>query len=122
MKKIIQRSIYDNKTQNIFYSVAQAELKTGVKSIRKCLGGKQKTAGGFIWEYYTKNAQYINKTTKSRIPIVQRGADGKSIQEYSSIQEATRETNISASNICRVLKGKKLTAGGFYWEYSLLGS
>lgn len=119
MKKIIQRSIEDNKTQNIFHSIAKAERQTGIKSIRKCLTGEQKTSGGFLWEYYTKNAQYINITTKKRLPIVKRDKNGKSIQEYSSIQEAARQTKIAASNICKVLKGKKVTAGGFYWEYSL---
>lgn len=36
---------------------------------------------------------------------------------FGSISEAYRETGIPTTNICKVLKGKRNKAGGYYWEY-----
>lgn len=41
----------------------------------------------------------------------------KVITNYKSISWASRKTNIPASNICKVLKGKLKSAGGYIWEY-----
>lgn len=34
-----------------FNSAYEAYIKTGIGNINKCLNGKLKTAGGFIWKY-----------------------------------------------------------------------
>jgi group I intron endonuclease len=39
------------------------------------------------------------------------------IEEFPSIAEAVRQTNIGKSNIGHNLKGKNKTAGGFIWKY-----
>jgi len=39
------------------------------------------------------------------------------INEYHSIQEASRKTNIAASGICKCCKGELKTAGKFIWKY-----
>ena len=38
-------------------------------------------------------------------------------QEYESIQECARQLNLQATNICKVLKGKIHTSGGFHFKY-----
>ena len=43
--------------------------------------------------------------------------DGEFIAEYSSAQEASRQTGCDKSSICRCCKGKYKTAGGFIWKY-----
>lgn len=51
-KPVLQKSI-DGKSLNTFVSVLDAEDKTGINesNIRCCIYGRQKTAGGFKWEY-----------------------------------------------------------------------
>jgi len=44
----------------------------------------------------------------------------KIINEYHSIQEASRKTNIAASGICKCCKGELKTAGKFIWKYKEL--
>ena len=39
------------------------------------------------------------------------------ILEFSSLNEASRQLDISPGNICSCLKGKYKSAGGFYWMY-----
>lgn len=49
-KKIRQYNI-DGELVKEFNSIADAMNKTGIKSIKQVLYGKQNTAGGFIWKY-----------------------------------------------------------------------
>lgn len=61
-----------------------------------------------------KNKEAIaNKYGK---PIYQFNEAGKFLQEFPSITEASRVTNISKSNIRQVIQNKRLTAGGFVWK------
>ena len=39
------------------------------------------------------------------------------IKEFSSLKEASEQTHITKSIICRVCNGKGKTAGGFKWKY-----
>ena len=57
------------------------------------------------------------KGEKSRIPICQYSLDGKLIKIYESSAEASKETGISRSAICQVLKGRAKTSGGYKWKY-----
>lgn len=52
-------------------------------------------------------------------PVVQMDMNGEIIKEYSSIREATRETGVEHSCICRCCTGSRnaKTAGGFKWAY-----
>ena len=44
--------------------------------------------------------------------------DGEKENVINSIDEASRATGINATNICRVCKGQRQTAGGFAWKYA----
>lgn len=49
-KSVIQFDTHKNKIQE-FCSIKDAKKKTGINNIIACCKGKQKTAGGYIWEY-----------------------------------------------------------------------
>ena len=49
--------------------------------------------------------------------IVQYDSDGNIIKEYESQNQASRETNISQSDISSCCNGKQKTAGGFTWKF-----
>lgn len=50
-KKIAQVDKNTNETIQIFESINDAIRKTNITAIKDCLGGRQKTSGGFIWKY-----------------------------------------------------------------------
>lgn len=49
--------------------------------------------------------------------IYQISTDGKTIKEWGSITEASRELNLKQSSISRVCLGKRKTTGGYIWKY-----
>ena len=58
-KKVVQKSIDENKIIKIWDSMGDIRREIGLKhcTISDCCTGKQKTSGGFRWEYY-KEASY----------------------------------------------------------------
>lgn len=116
MKKVIQKEKTTGKIVNIYHSIKSAEIATGIRTIHKCLRGKQDTAGGFLWLYHEGNAKNISASSRRRRPVVKIDQqNGNQIAWYLSVQKAARENGISASNISKVITGKKKTAGGFLW-------
>lgn len=49
--------------------------------------------------------------------VYQYDLSGKLIGEYKSAHEAARVLNIQFTNICKVCRGERKTAGGFSWSY-----
>lgn len=49
-------------------------------------------------------------------PVKRTNADGETVM-YESIKKAAEENNVSGSHIAKVCKGKRKTAGGFFWYY-----
>ncbi len=49
--------------------------------------------------------------------VYQYDLSGRFIKEYKSAHDAARENNIQFTNICKVCRGERKTAGGFGWSY-----
>ena len=49
--------------------------------------------------------------------VYQYDLSGQFIKEYKSAHDAARENNIQFTNICKVCRGERKTAGGFGWSY-----
>ena len=49
--------------------------------------------------------------------VYQYSLTGEFLNEYKSAHEAARENNIQFTNICKVCRGERKTAGGFGWSY-----
>lgn len=60
--------------------------------------------------------KHINRYDLSK-PIQQYSLDGILINEYPSLQEASRQTGLYPTNICKALKGRYKSAGGYVWRY-----
>ena len=43
--------------------------------------------------------------------------DGRTLQKYKSVAEASRQTGISKTCISRCCRGERDKSGGFKWEY-----
>lgn len=50
-------------------------------------------------------------------PVIQYDKQGNLINEYPSIQEASRITNINRKSIRQACKGELKTAGKFIWQF-----
>jgi group I intron endonuclease len=60
-----------------------------------------------------------NELNKIRKVVIQLSKQGKFIQEWSSIREASIKTNTYDSGITLCCKGKLKTAGGYIWKYKV---
>lgn len=67
--------------------------------------------------HYERISNSLTNNTKKSKPVLQYTLDGRFIAEYPSVSEASRQTGISTTNICKCCKGKHKTAGGYIWRY-----
>ena len=61
-----------------------------------------------------RSIKSMNEKTRKQIFQLYNGII---VGTYIGINQASKETNICASHICDVLKGKRIKAGGFSWKY-----
>ena len=67
---------------------------------------------------YRHTAETKQQMSESRqIAVIQYNAKGQKVARYESVKAAANATGFSASNICKVLKGKLGFCGGFQWGY-----
>jgi hypothetical protein len=57
------------------------------------------------------------KTDNRRKPVSQWTKDGKFIQNFNSITEASILTNTSSTGISNCCRGVQKTSGGYIWKY-----
>ena len=69
------------------------------------------------WCSQTYNLRYgthdekVSKTLSVKVRCVETGVT------YDSVKQASEETKIDGSSICRCCKGKQKTCGGYTWQY-----
>jgi len=118
-----RKEVFQKTLEGVFItrwsSISRASKMTGapIECIIRVCKGRNKTSGGFKWEYVNdvdKVAVYDGKAKG----VLQYEQTGKYVATYFSLHEAERETGVAISQICEVCKGKYKTAGGFKWEYA----
>lgn len=62
----------------------------------------------------TRNKKELKKAEK---PVIMMTLEGKQINEYKSMSEASRQNNISIGNLWSVLNGRLNHTGGYCWKY-----
>jgi hypothetical protein len=117
---IVQYTL-DGKRVAIYPSSFYAQKATGISAsnIWTCCLHPHKIIGGYMWRLFSdcRDEQiepYKNTTYK---PVIQFNLLGEFINEYESIAEASKATNILTSGIIRCCQGKHKKAGGFRWMY-----
>ncbi len=65
-----------------------------------------------------KHALDNNLLIHFKLEVNQYTKEGKLIYKYSSIEEASKKTNINGASISLVCKEKRKSAGGFIWKYN----
>lgn len=100
----------------------------------KALGVTKNTIYGILYgdRLSTKGYQIKRKKDKKeikpyksrqggKIPVLQYTKNNMFIKEWESAAKAARELNLDSSTICKCLKGKLKTHGGFIWKYKERG-
>ena len=65
---------------------------------------------------YKNGLNYVTgRAGRKKIPVIQLDRNGVKIGRYESIGKASRITGIQRQNIEKVIKGKRITAGGYQW-------
>lgn len=110
-------------------AVIERELGYNAKNISGVCLGKNLTSCGFIWKFFENSIDNILPKESKRgkksikgihvIPIFQYSITGILIERFSSITDAEEKLNIYHSNISACAKGKRKTAGGYIWKYSM---
>lgn len=128
---------YDTELNFIgkYKSIAEASRISGIKreNIARAAHKIGYTAGGYYWikeeDYISEEdiRQKINAYNKASIsqssnPVLQFDRYFNFIQEFSSIHEASRQTNISRSIISQCCKGKCKQSDDFIWRFAPIDS
>lgn len=124
--KINQYSL-DGKYIQTFRSIVEASEKTNAmrSEISACATAKpdgntgKKSAGGYMWRYYTGDTSDIAPIHKSRtVPVSQVDLNtGKPIATFDTIADAARANGIKRCVIKNALTSKSHYGKGFLWFY-----
>lgn len=134
--KSIKQFSLEGKYITTYYSIMDAERKTGINNsnISACCQGKRITAGNYQWRYEDDNLLSIHnlvlqeqvkqqkkqeKALRQKRIIIQLDINNNIVDKFKTCTEASKKTNIHCGNISSCLNGKRSTAGGFYWRYEI---
>lgn len=113
----MSRKIRCISTGIVYGSVIQAAQKVNIShsGISECCNGRQKTSGGYTWEYCEKRTKkiYVVKpkySTKKILCVELRIV-------YPSMREASIKTDTPYNGISVCCKGRQKTSGGYTWKY-----
>lgn len=125
-RKAVSQYNYDGTLIRQYNSIKDAAKAVGIaqSNIGAVLRGNAMTAGGYVWAYSTTDisdikfpgSQYIPPSSKRS--VIQYNLDGDRINQFGSVNEASRECNVSVTSIRKVLVGEHHMAGGYVWAYS----
>lgn len=99
------RPSVDRKYDDIHYCMSNIQIMTFRDNEKK-------------FQKSMRECKVIHKVNPQK-KVNQISKDGNYIiATYGSMQEASRETNLSQGNISMVCSGQRKTTGGFRWEYA----
>ena len=123
---------------------AASSLNLTPSGLTSVIRGKQKTFGGYHWEYLNESDKIkskercwtLSEESKNKISLSKMGKKYlhwnnpefrnrhcikvKCIEKdiiYDSVINASRSINIGSAHIVDVCRGNRKTCGGFHWEY-----
>ena len=115
--------LFDGKSKGIHRLVAQAFLPNpqNLRYVNHIDGNKHNNhVDNLEWISPSGNARHAEEkklTRHHRVRIEQCDKNGKRIKVYNSIVDALKENDVNRSDVFRVLRGKRKSAGGFKWRY-----
>lgn len=138
-KRVVQYDL-EGKFIAIYESISYAErclnIPSKASNITRACQGKAYESNGYQWRYLDEHQDYTQNIGKS--PLKEKLKEGSKkgkinrvyhskkvaqcdkeshniIKIFNSIKEASDETNTCFTSIYKVCRGKRSTAGGYYW-------
>ena len=101
--------------------VTDAQRELSIVQISECCMDKRNHAGGYLWKYKSDvlYSTVCQKQAKSLKKITQYDLNGRFIDNWMSIKEASEKLNISRSCISEVLYGRQNSTKGFIFRFTL---
>lgn len=112
----------DGNLLKVWESVKEAAEATGINksSIRTCIYGSTRTAGGYVWRYSKDNPRppkpQKEKKPKGK-PVTQYDRKGNVINQWENVKTASEATGVKNSNIRASINGITTNAGGYVWRW-----
>ena len=128
-KQVTQYSMEGKKIKT-YSSIAIAAKKTGISNshIGDRARGNEYSAGGFIWRFGSASEIDIkpmldtiakrrkkNKATFGK-KVTQYQLNGHRVAIFPTINDAAKMTGIKNGDISKVIRKKRFSAGGYYWQ------
>lgn len=107
-----KRRVVCIETGEIFESITAASEWAG-KNVHEALRGRNKTAGGYHWQYTDppSEAESAKKPYRQSVICLETG------EIFESVRAAAKFAGISPCTVGDALHKRRLTAGGYHWEY-----
>ena len=96
-------------------NAAAKALGISPSGISLCINGKRKTNAGFVWK---KDESATKEYHAPTIPVLQMNASGDIVHRFSSVTEAAKAVGKNTGDLCKCLKGRRKTCGGYKWKYA----
>lgn len=106
---------------------ASISINKTASAISNCCTGKSKKCSSYLFLYkkdydlhpeiLDSRLKIIKDNRKNVKQIVQQSLDGKFINQYPSVSEASKCVHVSITSISNCLRGYSKSAGGFIWKY-----
>jgi len=117
LKKVYQYDLNMNLIKE-YKSITSASKETNIpkESITSCCNEKQVQTNGFTFRF-EENKDKIRKDKSNKKKVIQYDKQMKILNEFDSINEASKQLLINYSCILDCCKGRQKTSGGFIFEY-----
>lgn len=89
-------------------------LNCDIHTITYACSGRTKTGKGYVWKYKDKDAVIQFKQRKC---VLQFNLNGELLNEFSSVQEASKQSGYAISSITSACNGRVKSCGGYVWRY-----
>lgn len=117
-KKTIYQYNLTGELESTFQSLEEASKSSSIseESISHACVGDRKTSNGFYWTY---TSTFNLKEDIRKKKVIQYDFEGKILNVFGSIAEASNATKINKSSIAKCCRGERKKAGNFVWEFSI---
>lgn len=115
-KKTIYQYNLTGELESTFQSLEEASKSSSIseESISHACVGDRKTSNGFYWTY---TCTFNLKEDIRKKKVVQYDFEGKTLNVFDSIIEASKQTEINKSSIAKCCRGERKKAGNFIWKF-----
>lgn len=117
-KTVYQYDISTGKVVEKFSNLtdAAAVINLNKQDLSKVCLSVNKVSNGFVWSYSSTFPKHINDKRKK--VVQQFSLEGKFINEFKSVSEASKCTGCNKTSIAKVCRGERKSSGGFLWNYN----